>query len=158
MKSFKQDYAAGIQSENALLPILNKYFNTTFTKTSQYHPVDFQSPKAFVELKTRTNRYSQYPTTMLPYSKITFAKQADRPTYFVFAFTDNTYFIEYNQSLFSTFTTNEFQRQDRQDHTDRNQDYIYIPIKHLLRLSTNEPVAQIPQEVQRGKADVVYSA
>ena len=144
MRSFAADYTAGTKAESRLLPVFNAFFNTTFSLTRQYDPVDFTSPAYDLELKTRTNKYKQYPTTLLPYSKIRYAESSPRKTIFAFNFTDGLYYIVYDRTLFSTFTTNEFQRDDRPDHTDRSQSYIYIPIKHLLPIPTNaEPVDRV---------------
>lgn len=144
MRTFAADYATGTQAESRLLPIFNDFFNTTFTPTGQYDPVDYTSAAYDLELKTRTNRCKQYPTTLLPYSKIRHADSSPRKTIFAFNFTDGLYYIVYDPVLFDTFTTNEFQRDDRQDHRDRCQEYIYIPIKHLRRIPTNaEPVDSV---------------
>ena len=157
MRSFAADYHTGTQAESKLLPVFNAFFNTTFAPTGKYDPVDYTSPIYDIELKTRTNKYRQYPTTMLPYSKIRHAATSPRRTIFAFNFTDGLYYIEYDKSVFSAFTTNEFQRDDRQDHRDRSQEYIYIPIGNLSRLNPNaEPVDSVPSKVQRGEADVVY--
>lgn len=159
MRTFAADYQLGTQAESRLLPVFNRFFNTTFQPTGKYDPVDYVSPTHNLELKTRTNRCNQYPTTLLPYSKILHAKSSPRKTFFAFNFTDGLYYIEYEPNLFSTFTTNEFQRDDRQDHRDRQQEYIYIPVKSLRPLNPNaEPMDSVPQKVQRGEADVVHSS
>ena len=67
---------------------------------------------------------------MLPYSKIVFAKTADKPVWFIFVFTDGIYYIEYSEELFDTFTVNDFQRTGR-DVYDKKQEYIYIPKESL---------------------------
>lgn len=139
MRTFAQDYTAGTRAEQRLLPVFNAYFQTTFSPTGKYDPVDYTSPTHDLELKTRTNKYKQYPTTMLPYSKIRHAETSPRTTIFAFNFTDGLYYIEYDHNLFETFTTNEFQRDDRPDHRDRNQEYIYIPIKHLRPIPASVP-------------------
>ena len=144
MRTFAADYATGTSAERTLLPTFNAFFKTDFTATGKYDPFDFVSPTLNLELKTRTNKYRQYPTTMLPYSKITHAASSPKRTIFAFNFADGLYYIEYEPTLFSTFTTNEFQRDNRQDHRDRSQDYIYIPIGNLSRLNPNaEPVDSV---------------
>jgi hypothetical protein len=149
MRTFAADYTLGTQAESLLLPIFNSFFNTTFQPTGKYDPMDYTSPTHDLELKTRTNRCKQYPTTLLPYSKIRHAQSSPRKTIFAFNFTDGLTYIEYEPNLFSTFTTNEFQRDDRQDHRDRSQEYIYIPIKHLLPIPTNaKPVDRVAPQVQ----------
>jgi len=149
MRTFAADYHLGTTAESRLLPVFNAFFNTAFAPTGKYDPVDYTSPTHDLELKTRTNKYRQYPTTLLPYSKILHAASSPRKTIFAFNFTDGLYYIEYDSKLFSTFTTNEFQRDDRQDHRDRQQEYIYIPIKHLLPLIPNaKPVDPVAPQVQ----------
>ncbi len=149
MRTFAADYQLGTNAERTLLPTFNSFFATTFTPTGQYDPFDFTSPTINLELKTRTNKYKQYPTTLLPYSKIKHAASSPKRTIFAFNFTDGLYYIEYDKSVFSAFTTNEFQRTDRPGHTDRQQEYIYIPIQSLSRLIPNaEPVDSVPQKVQ----------
>ena len=142
MRSFATDYANGLKAEQVLLPIFNAFFNTTFTKTDTYDPFDFISPTLNLELKSRTNKYRQYPTTLLPSSKLVAADRSPTETIFAFKFTDGLYYIKYDKTLFSSFPTNEFQRDDRSDHTDRRQTYTYIPIKYLRPIPTNaEPMA-----------------
>lgn len=149
MRTFAADYTLGTQAEATLLPVFNRFFKTTFTPTGKYDPMDYISPTHAIELKTRTNKYKQYPTTMLPYSKVQHADSSPLTTFFVFNFTDGLYYIEYNKSVFSAFTTNEFQRDDRPGHTDRAQEYLYIPIKSLRPLIPNaEPMDSVLKEVQ----------
>jgi hypothetical protein len=135
MRSFAVDYATGTNAEKQLLPIFNRFFKTVFSPTDKYDSFDFTSPTHQLELKTRTNKCNQYPTTMVPKSKLD-AIPSTKKTIFAFNFTDGLYYIEYDPTLFKTFETNEFQRTDRQDHTDRKQPYLYIPVKHLLPIAT----------------------
>ena len=149
MRTFAADFALGTSSERSLLPLFNSVFNTTFQPTGKYDPVDYTSPTIDIELKTRTNRYKQYPTTMIPTSKLQYAATSPRRTVFAFQFTDGLYSIDYDPALFSTFETNEFQRNDRSDHTDRAQDYTFIPIKYLRPCIPNaEQLDSIPASVQ----------
>jgi hypothetical protein len=149
MRTFAADLAAGTASERSLLPVFNAVFGTSFQPTGKYDPVDYTSPTIDIELKTRTNRYRQYPTTMIPTSKLQYAAASPRRTIFAFQFTDGLYSIDYDPALFSTFETNEFQRTDRTDHTDRAQSYTYIPIKHLLPCIPNaQPVDPVAQALQ----------
>ncbi len=149
MRTFAADFATGTASERSLLPVFNSVFGTTFTPTGPYDPMDYTSPTTDIELKTRTNKYRQYPTTMLPTSKIRHASTSPRRTVFAFQFTDGLYTIEYNPTLFSAFPTNEFQRTDRSDHTDRAQSYTFVPIKYLVPCIPNaKPMDSVPSKVQ----------
>jgi hypothetical protein len=87
-----------------------------------------------VEIKSRTNRYAQYPTSILQKTKCDYARLQTKPVYFVFAFTDGVYYIQYNPEVFDTFETEVFQRPGRVDKTDLRQVYVYIPIGSLTRV------------------------
>lgn len=139
MRTFKEDYQRGIQSENKIKTTLESFFNSPLTKTAQYHPMDYQTNSTYIEIKTRTNASTTYPTTMLPYSKIDFAKASPSNTYFVFVFTDGIFYIQYNQELFNTFHIEVFQRNPRQDHQDQPQKYLYIPISCLSKMDDPIP-------------------
>lgn len=132
-RSFKDDYAAGISIENNLKPILETKFGK-LTKTGRYDTLDYEGPECFVEIKSRTNRYSQYPTTMIQKSKFDYARKQTKPVYFVFAFTDGVYYIQYKSEVFDAFESGMFQRPGRIDKTDMRQVYVYIPITSLTRI------------------------
>lgn len=137
MRSYAQDRQFGIQSEQLLLPTFNALFDTSFQTTSRYDPFDFISPTFNLELKTRTNKLAQYPTTLLPYSKIEHADASPIPTIFAFKFTDKLAYIQYDRDLFATFETSDFARNPRVDYHDAPKSYIYIPIKHLRIINPN---------------------
>jgi hypothetical protein len=132
-RSFKDDYAVGISIESKLKSMLETKFGK-LTKTGRYDKLDYEGEGCFVEIKSRTNRYSQYPTTMIQQSKFDYARLQTKPVYFVFAFTDGIYYIQYNSELFDTFESGDFQRPGRIDKTDMRQVYVYIPITSLTRI------------------------
>lgn len=133
-RSFKDDYAAGISIEKDLKPMLEFKFVDKLVKTGRYDKLDYEGERCFVEIKSRTNRYSQYPTTMIQKSKFDYARLQTKPVYFVFAFTDGIYYIQYTPELFDTFESGVFQRPGRIDKTDLRQVYVYIPITSLTRI------------------------
>lgn len=132
-RSFKDDYKAGISVESELKPMLETKFGKLM-KTGRYDTLDYEGPECFVEVKSRTNRYAQYPTTMIQKSKFDYARKQTKPVYFVFAFTDGVYYIQYNSEVFDAFETGMFQRPGRIDKTDMRQVYVYIPITSLTRV------------------------
>ena len=70
--TFKNDYATGLKSENEMMPILINYFNRDIKKTfNKYCKYDFEDNEYKYELKTRNNKYSTYPTTIVGCDKIT---------------------------------------------------------------------------------------
>ena len=133
-RSFKQDKQNGEESELKNKNIFNTFFNDNFIKTSTFHPLDFEGDKFFLEVKTRTNNYNKYPTSLIPASKINYCKKQNKETYFIFVFTDDIYYIKYDDTLFKTFDIKPFKRSDRIDHTDKLQNYFYIPIENLSKL------------------------
>ena len=70
MRSFSQDYQFGLSSEKVVQSQLEKVFGRLI-KTDQYFPVDFEGLGVYLEVKTRTCKKSNYPTTLIPYSKVT---------------------------------------------------------------------------------------
>jgi hypothetical protein len=134
MRTFKEDYANGIKSENSLISKFASFFKSTPQKLPQFHPMDFAVNTNYIEVKTRNVLSTTYPTTMLPYSKIDFAKASPSDTYFVFVFTDGIFYINYDEELFNSFHVEVFQRNPRADHQDRPQQYIYIPVSLLKRM------------------------
>ena len=132
MRTFKQDYATGTANEKRCIEFLNYYFDEEFEKLPPMHPFDFVSKNRYVEVKSRTNNKSTYPTTMIGYDKIEFAKKCDKPVHFAFLFKDNSFWeIEYKHDLFETFECNLFQRENRSDHTYVRKQYCYIPVSKL---------------------------
>jgi hypothetical protein len=134
LRSFKDDYAAGIAIESDLKSMLEFKFVDKLIKTGRYDTLDYEGERCFVEIKSRTNRYAQYPTTMIQQSKFDYARKQTKPVYFVFAFTDGVYYIQYNSEVFDAFESGYFQRPGRIDKTDRRQVYVYIPITSLTRV------------------------
>jgi len=131
MKTYKQEYEAGKKSEDEVLPIIIKYFNRDIkASVGRYTRYDFEDSEYKYELKTRTNRYSQFPTTLLPLGKLTGDKNI-----FLFRFTDGLYFVEYSKELFDTFEVNDYVRNSRSDYTDHVAKHIFIPIQHLTKIN-----------------------
>ena len=132
-RTIQSDLELGTASENNVRDALCVAFNDDLKKTPQFHPMDFAGCGCWVEVKTRpTCSSTYYPTTLLPYSKIEFAKTSDRPVYFVFVFTDGIFWVIYNEEEFSQFTVSDFRRTDRG--IDKEQKYIYIPVGKLTKV------------------------
>jgi hypothetical protein len=131
VRTFKEDYAIGKAGEARALPIIKEYFNSNIEQLlNNFSRFDYTDKQFKYELKTRTNRYSAYPTTLMPVDKAT-----DDLTIFLFQFTDGLYWIRYNAELFSTFETKQFVRNQRADYNDKQKDYFFIPISELTPIS-----------------------
>jgi len=118
---FNQRYAIGKASEEAILPVIIKYFARdivpTIKKTDKF---DYKCCDYNYELKTRTNCLKQYPTTMIGTNKL------DTNSVLLFKFTDCLAYINYDADRFANYETKFFTMYDEPtSHT-------YIPIKDLI--------------------------
>ncbi len=130
MGTYKNEYEAGKKSEEEVLPIITKYFKREIKKSvGRYTRYDFEDGEYKYELKTRTNKCSQYPTTLLPLGKIT-----DDKHIFLFRFTDGLYYLEYDKEVFETFEVKQFVRNYRSDYNDVEAKHIFIPIEYLVQI------------------------
>lgn len=112
-RSFKKDLEFGLSREESVRQLLKKYFtdeediiNTKDLYNDIYCKYDFEGVtlKTKYELKSRTNRKHQYPTTIVPVHKIT-NDTINTSLYFVFNFTDKCSVIKYDEELFNKFNT-----------------------------------------------------
>jgi hypothetical protein len=119
---YAQRYTLGKQSESDILPILKDYFKREITPTEgQYNEFDFKDETYNYELKTRTNKMTQYPTTMTTLNKC-------KPnSILLFKYTDQLAFIEYDQERFKNYEVFQYTRYE--DKCKR--DHILIPIQDL---------------------------
>jgi hypothetical protein len=116
----------GKQSELEQFPIISKFFNDNLKQTiGKYNPYDYEGDKYKYELKTRTNEYNKYPTTMIQKSK------CDLNAVFIFKFTDGLYYIKYDEDKFKSYEVKKFTKYTKLI------DYIYIPITDLIEITKN---------------------
>jgi hypothetical protein len=102
--NFYTDLSYGLEREKLVLEKIKKYFNDdSITKTTdKFCKFDFESPTCKYELKSRKNKKTTYPTTIIPCHKV-----VDGKLIFLFNFTDGLTFIEYDKEVFSNFNTFE---------------------------------------------------
>ena len=128
MVHWNNSYEYGKVQEDKVYPVIKEYFDAdTITQSKgQYAKYDYIGDGVNYELKSRTNKYDAYPTTMLTCNK--FPTTKDTRLICLFNFTDKLAFIEYDEEKFHTFTTALFSRAgccwDEKNH-------IYIPIEDL---------------------------
>ena len=68
---FFKDVDFGFAKENEVLPIIKKTLNdNSICKLDKYDIFDFIGDNKLIELKSRHNNLSKYPTTMIEYNKI----------------------------------------------------------------------------------------
>jgi len=107
LEKIQEDLKYGLEKEQVVCSILEQYFHDNLTKTSQYHCSDWVSDLGvFYELKSRKDILpTTYATTIFPCYKCKIGD--NNPLILVFHFSSNneTYYIEYDKILFSTFGT-----------------------------------------------------
>jgi hypothetical protein len=132
IKALQNDLEFGNNAELTLQDKFEKQFECKLNQTPPKHLFDFvnEEKKIMLELKTRRNTKNQYNTTMVGYNKIVEAqrlKQEGWNVYFVFYFTDDICFYE-----FDTIQENWIDRGGRRDRgRPEYKQYYYIPINLL---------------------------
>jgi hypothetical protein len=126
--NFQTRYNIGKQSEEEVLPIIRNFFKDnsiqpTTKKTDRY---DYKGLIKNYELKTRTNKYNQYPTTMIGLDK------CEINSVLLFKYTDGLYYIEYNKEQFDKYELKKFTKYTVP------KDYLYIPIKDLMKIENDD--------------------
>jgi hypothetical protein len=125
-RHFEHSYKFGKQQEIKILPIIEEYFNDNITQTTnQYDKYDFISTLYNFELKSRTNIYKKYNTTMITGNKL---KETDKQLILLFNFTDSLYYIKYNEEVFNTFEKKLFKREGVCTYP---LEHFFIPIEKL---------------------------
>ena len=131
-RSFKKDYEFGKKSEVNVFDLIQRYFKDNIKKIKKTTEVfDFEGDRYIYELKSRTNAYNTYPTTLLGYNKII---NGNKEQIFLFSFTDGLYYIKYDETEFNTYEKKLFVRNKRTDYKDVLKLYIYIPIEKLIKI------------------------
>ena len=129
MVNWENSYKYGEKKEEALLPILQEYFGKDIerSKGGRFAKYDYTDEKVNYELKSRTNKIKQYPTTMITRNKVE-GNDANKDLILLFNYTDCLAYIEYEEEQFKQYTTESFSRLgaswDEKPH-------LYIPIEHL---------------------------
>jgi hypothetical protein len=131
MVHFENSYRYGKKQETKVLPLINDYFRRKITayterwaKHDYFDELDYQ-----YELKSRTNKLTTYPDTMITFNKIT----GDKPLILLFNYTDCLAYIEYNPEQFSKYKKNMFSRAQIEED---EKEHVYIPISDLTIIST----------------------
>jgi hypothetical protein len=141
MVHWEASYKFGKAKEEEILPLLRAFFKRDIQAyPSQYDDFDFWDEETEYEVKSRTNTYSKYPTTMITKNKTT--KPTEKQVILLFNFLDGLYYIEYNQEQFSKYQTKMFSRANKEWD---EKEHIYIPITDLKKV---ELVEEVIEEVE----------
>lgn len=123
---YSNRYNFGKQSEKDVLPIIKEYFKREIIQTEdKYNEFDFKDDIYNYELKTRTNKLEQYPTTMTTLNK------CKKNSILLFKYTDHLAFIEYEEDKFKDYDVVKYTRYEDK----HKRDHIFIPIKDLIIIS-----------------------
>jgi len=135
MVHYNNDYIKAKAEEARIYPILKEFFQTPelIPTQSQYEQYDFTDAYFNYEMKSRFNiRKDQYPTTLIQSDKFSpRGKYQGLPVRLIFNFVDYLCYIDYDPTLFGTFTTTDFARQ--KDQVQHSSLHTYIP-KELLKI------------------------
>lgn len=131
-RTFKEDYKTGTEAEKRILNDINEYFKDDIKQIKdKYNKYDYEGITSIYELKTRTNKYNTFNTTLLGFDKII---NNDKKQIFIFNFIDGLYYIEYNKIIFDEFEKKLFVRNKRNDYNDKEKIYLFIPINKLIKI------------------------
>lgn len=132
MSTYENDYIFGKKSEDQLLGKIENFFKDNIKAIQKRMAVyDYEGDTNIYELKSRTNSYRAYNTTLLGYNKII---NSNKSQIFLFSFTDGLYYIKYDDELFNTFEKKLFVRNQRSDYNDTLKPYVFIPIDKLIKI------------------------
>jgi uncharacterized protein with von Willebrand factor type A (vWA) domain len=131
---YPEDYKFGTAEEEKHLETLRRFFKRDIKKSEdRYSKQDYYDDLYNYEMKSRTNNYSKYPTTMITEDKIT----KNKNLILLFNFTDSLYYIEYNEEKFKNYRREIFSRAN----IDWNEKpHLYIPIEDLTLIERREAV------------------
>ena len=125
------DIAFGTGLECPVIEKLSVHFGETINKAEdKYSPFDAYSENTKYEIKSRRNRYDQYPTTIIACDKT----RTKGRLVFVFHFTDGLYYIEYNEEKFRKFEIKPVSAV-RAGGVRTLKDHFFIPIECLERIN-----------------------
>lgn len=133
MVNIEKDYIYGEEQQKKLKSILEAKFGT-LKEMDRWSKHDFKNQHFNIEIKSRKNTYSAYPTTLITCNKI--VEEPNKRLYFIFNFTDGVYYIRYKKALFDTFEKKMFSRINQ---AYDEKEYLYIPIQYLKNLETCKP-------------------
>ena len=148
MRSLRNDLKFGLGKELEIVDLLqfnfcdlydeDEFKNTKDLYQDDFYPYDFEGMRngTSIELKSRRVKKNTYPTTIIPVSKV---RNTTKKQLFIFNFTDNCSYIEYDKTLFDTFEVRNITT-ERWGVVDKPKPHYCIPVnllKDLLNIITN---------------------
>jgi hypothetical protein len=133
MRTLQQDLDFGKRKELELLDLVKKIDGELEISTRKNSSYDYISKNSLVELKSRTNNYKKYASTMIGENKIQYFNNDKRECYCVFSFTDGVYYCKITPELLEKCQVKRGGRCDRGCYETSL--YRFIPIELLTPLS-----------------------
>ena len=121
-----------IQNEGEIIAKFNNFLTLDVVETTnRFARMDGIGTTCVVEIKTRTNKYDQYPTTILPRDKVEHWRNnhPDKDFYCIFRFTDGDYYYKWEED--DPNVVADGGRTDREKIEIKP--YCYIPINQLTK-------------------------
>lgn len=132
MVHYKEDFKKGTKAQQEILPDVKKYFldynleGDIKENPDTYAKYDYECDDAVFEVKTRFDiSRNTYNTTMITCDKVT---EIDKAIIFIFNFSDEISWIQYDEELFKTFEKKLFSRAERVSDLKY---HFYIPVQYL---------------------------
>lgn len=131
-RHYKTDYERGTAAQHEIFPIVKEYFEgydlegELRENPERFAKYDYECDDAVFEVKTRfdINR-NTFNTTMITCNKVT---ETGKAIIFIFNFTDEISWIQYDDDIFKNFEKKLFSRANV---VSDEEDYFYIPVEHL---------------------------
>lgn len=132
MVHYQDDFLKGTKAQHEIFPVVKKYFDeydltgVLTENMGDNDKYDYECDDAVFEVKTRFDvDRNSYKTTLLTCNKVT---ETNKAIIFIFNFTDEISWIQYDTELFNTFEKKPFSRANLK-HDEK--DHYYIPVHHL---------------------------
>jgi len=129
---YQQDLKLGLGNEDLVYDKIKMKYGDSMVKTTRWNKIDYYNDDVIIELKTRRNKYSAYPTTMIGKNKIDHMLESGKVAVGCFSFTDGLYYIEIDKEKIEKFELKQGGRFDR-GRPELSQ-YYYIPIDMLIKM------------------------
>ena len=142
MRSLRNDLNFGLGKEMEIVDMLqfnfcdlydeDEFKNTKDLYQDDFYPYDFEGMKngTSIELKSRRVKKNTYPTTIIPVCKV---RNTSKKQLFIFNFTDNCSYIEYDAEVFSKYKIADVTT-ERWGVVDNPKPHYFIEIKDLKDL------------------------
>jgi len=128
MVHFEASYAYGKTQESRVYPVIKAFFGKEIIQnTDRWAKYDYKDNDTNYELKSRTNNYSKYPSTLITMNKLCDCDR-DKELILLFNFTDGLYFIKFDTEQFKLYQKEMFSRANI---AEDEKIHVYIPISHL---------------------------